>query len=611
MRYRIELSNDQRDFIAGKKNGKIIRIMNAASVFIKLLPFNEYNFYIDLYSEYPPEATNGLKLLEEELSSELAFYIPETYHKKVIGAGGSTIQGIMRKYNVFIKFSSGFDCNPNGFTHNRSKNVLIRCPSKNAKEILPAKQELLDTVFDRSQEHGNTFVRLSRSHMRILLTQQNDFVIDIENKTNTIIIFPGEESLESPENLVEIKGVLGTSDAAARLIKAMLPEDYEFKVAFSPRFESFVSETNPDFFEKVIVPFRVALKIEVQVYPKLEHSAEEAPYHQIVLSFSQEHSVGLEDAIQILTAYLRDKDLDIIDRGEFHIDPIVQGTAAALTHSSTKRRTKGDRGDFKSRDFDAGFNPPTRPRNLDVSRPSRMQENRPPSQPARMNGANGYDRNGPQTPSRSYRDPDLRQASHPYHKQLQGQPQRTFRRSPQSNRLKYQGESSDFDYRQPPPQQQYYAREPPSSYPPQSQYSSHHQVPPQQSSSQPPSSYDSRLRPPQASPSRHSYSGYPPQGYSQHGPPHERHGYHRSSTSESYRQQEPPAYYGSRYQEGPPPAPTEPPRNNSRYRDEWGREYRQPPPSGFAPSGPVGPPGPPSGPYSEGYERSHPGRSYY
>lgn len=610
MRYRIELSNDQRDFIAGKKNGKIIRIMNSASVFIKLLPFNEYNFYIDLYSEYPPEATNGLKLLEEELSSELAFYIPETYHKKVIGAGGSTIQGIMRKYNVFIKFSSGFDCNPNGFTHNRSKNVLIRCPSKNAKEILPAKKELLDTVFDRSQEHGNTFVRLSRSHMRILLIQQNDFVIDIESKTNTIIILPGEQLLESPENMVEIKGVLGTSDAAARLIKAMLPEDYEFKVAFSPRFESFVSEANPDFFEKVIVPFRVALKIEVQVYPKLEYSAEEAPYHQIVLSFSQEHSVGLEDAIQILTAYLRDKDLDIIDRGEFHIDPIVQGTAVALTHS-TKRRTKGDRSDFKSRDFDAGFNPPTRPRNLDVSRPSRMQENRPPSQPARMNG-NVYERNAPQTPSRSYRDSGHRQSSHPYHKQQQGQPQRTFRRSPQSNRLKYQGESSDFAYRhQLPPQQQYYPRDPaynppPSSYPPQPQYSSHNQVPPQQPSFQPPLSYEYPPRSPKLSPSRHSHSGYPPQGFSQHGSPHERHGYPRSSMGQSYRQQEPPVYYGSQYQEAPPAAPAEPPRRSSRYREEWGREYRQPPPSG-----PVGPSGPPTGPYSDGYERPHPGRSFY
>lgn len=576
--------------------------MNTASVFIKLLPFNEYNFYVDLYSDRPTEATNGLKLLEEELSSELAFYIPETYHKKVIGAGGSTIQSIMRKYNVFIKFSSGFDCNPNGFTHIRSDNVLIRCPSKNAKEILPAKKELQDTVFDRSQEHGNTFVRLSRSHMRILLTQQNDFVFDVENKTNTIIILPNEELFENPENLLEIKGVMGTSDAAARLIKAMLPEDYEFKVAASQKFDSLVSEDNVEFFEKVVVPFRVALKIEVQVFSKPEHPEEEAPYHQIVLSFSQEHSVGLEDAIQILTAYLRDKDLDIIDRGEFHVDPIVQGTAAALTHGGTKRRVKND---FRSRDLDANFNPPTRPRNHE---PNRLRSQpRPPTEPSRI--TNPYERPAPHTPSRQYREPDSRQSSHPYRKPL-SQPKRTFRQSPQSNRFKYQ--HNDFDYRQQP---QYY--EQPSQHYQENQYPPQQPTypPPQQHYHPPAYEYPPRSPPPPLSPSRHYNASYP-HGYHRDSAPPSRNGYHRSTASagSDYRPAQPPnGYYdGPRYEELRPA----PPGGAGRpYREEY-RDYHQS--SGYAPSQP--PPPPPPGPvshsqggrpYNDGYDRGNIRPRYY
>lgn len=344
VRYRVELSNEQREFISGKKNGKILRIMNTANVFIKLLPFNEYNFYVDIYSELPPEATNGLKLLEEELPSELAFYIPETYHKKVIGAGGSTVQSIMRKYNVFIKFSSGYDVNPNGYTRLKSTNVLIRCPSKNAKEMEPAKNELLETVFDRSQEHGTTFIKLSRSYMRILLAHHVDFLSGIESSTNTIVNLPSEEHYEDVEQKLEIRGLMGTSDNAARLIKTKLPEDYEFKVAFSSKFHELVNEDAGEFYQKVIVPFRFALKIETLVNEKPEHTSEETPYHQILLSFAQENSVGLEDAIQVLTAYLRDKGLDIIERGEYHVDPIIPGVVGVVPIPNKRRRPNTSHG---------------------------------------------------------------------------------------------------------------------------------------------------------------------------------------------------------------------------------------------------------------------------
>lgn len=456
IRYRIEVLNDLRDFIAGKKNGKIIRIMNAARVSIKLFPLNEHSFFIDLFSENSLSSTTGLKLLEDELASEMGFYIPVTYHKKAIGAGGLTIQAIMRKYNVFIKFSSGFDCNPNGPIKLRCNNVLIRCPTKNAKEIKPAQKELQSIVSDRSQEHGNTFVNLTRSHMRIMLAQRANFSSDVETKTNSIIILPEANRLEDPTNTIEIKGVLGTSETAARLIKAMLPEDYEFKVAFSTRFEMLVNENDSEFYQKIIFPFRVNLNMEVQVFPNPHYIDGEAPYHQVLLSFMPENAGGLDDAIQALTAYVRDKGLNIIDRGEYYAEPIFQGTAANTSFSgkaksSCKTQVKsGDSADFRNSD-QSELEPYSKQGSGGRSKkPFIPSTSAPKANIQRKTSFNDPPINRPLTPSRvvsaTYRD----QSAHPYMKL--NPKARGFRQSPQNNRLKYQPEDEPSNYKPQSPQ---------------------------------------------------------------------------------------------------------------------------------------------------------------
>uniref|UniRef100_A0A060SZ56 ARAD1C05830p n=1 Tax=Blastobotrys adeninivorans TaxID=409370 RepID=A0A060SZ56_BLAAD len=315
VRFRLELSIEQREFIAGRKNGKILRIMNNSNVWIKFSPFNEYNFYVNLIGDDYNAVIAGIRLLEDELPSEMSFYIPETYHKQVIGAGGLTIQGIMRKYNVFVKFSNGYSPLPNGFCHVRPDNVLIRCPSKNAKNIPAAKQELLETVEERARDHCNTFIRIPRSHRRVLLSERSGFIHEVESKTNTVILFPESEPENDNNDLIEIRGLGNTSEDASRMVKALMPDDYVFKVAYNSRFEEVVNERNPDFYASIVVPFRIALSIETQVYPRPLEDDDGNRYQRVVLSFSQEHSVGLEDVIQALTAYLRDKGMDIIDRG--------------------------------------------------------------------------------------------------------------------------------------------------------------------------------------------------------------------------------------------------------------------------------------------------------
>ena len=48
IRFQVELANEHRDFISGKKNGKINKIMKSANVRIKYETLSEYNFLIDV-----------------------------------------------------------------------------------------------------------------------------------------------------------------------------------------------------------------------------------------------------------------------------------------------------------------------------------------------------------------------------------------------------------------------------------------------------------------------------------------------------------------------------------------------------------------------------------
>lgn len=156
------------------------------------------------------------------------------------------------------------------------------------------------------------------------------------------------------------------------MVKALLPEDYVFKVAYSAKFDEIVNEKNPEFYTKIIAPFRVALSIETQVFPQPIMAEEEITtstipngsnspptrYHRIVLSFSQEHSVGLEDVIQALTAFLRDKGLDIVDRGELKFDPVEPGTASI---QASAKRTKQQSNVYNKPAFDEQLAPPLPP----------------------------------------------------------------------------------------------------------------------------------------------------------------------------------------------------------------------------------------------------------
>lgn len=148
IRVKIELANEHKEFVSGKKNGKINKIMGQSSVQIIFDGFNEYNFNIDVMAASYDSMKQGLTLVEQEMPASISFHVPDQYHKRIIGIGGQHIQRIMKKHSVFVKFSNAMDRGGMGREDDDVKvdNVICRTPARNAQNLDAVKNEILEMV---------------------------------------------------------------------------------------------------------------------------------------------------------------------------------------------------------------------------------------------------------------------------------------------------------------------------------------------------------------------------------------------------------------------------------------------------------------------------------
>jgi hypothetical protein len=127
--------------------------------------FNEYNFNIDVMAASYDSMKQGLSLVEQEMPASISFHVPDQYHKRIIGIGGSHIQRIMKKHSVFVKFSNAMDRGTCFEEHSRDlfanggvggmgredddikvDNVICRTPARNAQNLDAVKNEILEMV---------------------------------------------------------------------------------------------------------------------------------------------------------------------------------------------------------------------------------------------------------------------------------------------------------------------------------------------------------------------------------------------------------------------------------------------------------------------------------
>ncbi|GEQ70287.1 hypothetical protein JCM33374_g3963 [Metschnikowia sp. JCM 33374] len=358
----MELANEQKDFLSGKKNGKIIKILNQLGNVptIEFSRLNNYNFAIRSGVRVGTGNRNKqmgtafdllirtMNLIEMEYPAELQFHIPEVFHKSLIGNGGSIIQAIMKKYNVFIKFSrtggselplEGSDSDSENiiFSFKRSNNVLIKCPMKNSKHIMFVKYEIDQLVQQCCQNKSLSFngisviyntakFRLLKSHYLLLTRKMNfnmRFVSDLENEFSTFIDFPKSIDAFEGQNsvIITIKGNDSKPRCCAEKMAEYLPRSFEIEIpCTTERFDNIISPRNQDFKDNIIIPFRLLLQTEFIIEPP-SLKQDSGLSHKIILSSYDQHE--LATAVSELTQYLRELDFMILEKQEANLNPII------------------------------------------------------------------------------------------------------------------------------------------------------------------------------------------------------------------------------------------------------------------------------------------------
>ncbi|KAJ5643317.1 uncharacterized protein N7484_005824 [Penicillium longicatenatum] len=304
MRVKIELANEHKEFVSGKKNGKINKIMGQSNVQIIFDGFNEYNFYIDVCGNQYESTKNGLDLVEQEMPASISFHVPDQYHKRIIGIGGQHIQRIMKKYSVFVKFSNAMDRGGMGKEDDDIKvdNVICRTPARNAQSLDLVKQEIMDMVEKVDAEYVSERVVINRLYHRELLARMTE-IDELEKKWNCKIEFP---STELASDVVNISGPEYQVPQAVDALLGMVPESHELH--FQSSAELRVYFKSPDFLADVRTKLKEQYEVDINIDTSADlqdqedgsSSPDPAPEDLVVLGYTRNNAGGLKDAIDFL-----------------------------------------------------------------------------------------------------------------------------------------------------------------------------------------------------------------------------------------------------------------------------------------------------------------------
>ncbi|KAA8571882.1 hypothetical protein EYC84_001836 [Monilinia fructicola] len=271
-----------REFVSGKKNGKINKIMGQSNVQIIFDGFNEYNFNIDVCGNNYDQMVTGLSLVEQEMPAQISFHVPDQYHKRIIGIGGQHIQRIMKKHSVFVKFSNVMDRGgPNREDDDiKADNVICRTPARNAHNLELVKSEILDMVDRVDSEFTSQTVNVDRLYHRQLLTRLAQ-IEELEKKWNCKVTFP---STEQASDDVTISGPEWQVPHCVDEFLGMVPDSHEltFKTELAPK-------------------LKAQYVVEVQVNEESsERTEDDGPTIILLWTFTRNNAGGVRDAIDFL-----------------------------------------------------------------------------------------------------------------------------------------------------------------------------------------------------------------------------------------------------------------------------------------------------------------------
>ncbi|PNY25727.1 Meiotically up-regulated protein, partial [Tolypocladium capitatum] len=319
IRVKIELANEHKEFVSGKKNGKINKIMGQSNVQIIFDGFNEYNFNIDVMAASYDSMKQGLALVEQEMPASISFHVPDQYHKRIIGIGGQHIQRIMKKHSVFVKFSNAMDrgerspglsvCEMLAYEvlggmgreddDVKVDNVICRTPARNAQNLDAVKNEILEMVDRADSEYTTQVASVDRLYHRELIARL-PAIDELEQKYNCKINFP---STEEASDEVTVTGPQWRVPHCVDEFLGMVPDKHELVLTRSAEIVRFLE--SPEFATDLITKLKAQYEVEVTVHQNPEELAEDgSPTVTLVWGFTRNNAGGLRDAVDLLQAQL-------------------------------------------------------------------------------------------------------------------------------------------------------------------------------------------------------------------------------------------------------------------------------------------------------------------
>ncbi|KAK4666874.1 hypothetical protein QC763_304120 [Podospora pseudopauciseta] len=297
IRVKIELANEHKEFVSGKKNGKINKIMGQSNVQIIFDTFGEYNFNIEVVTHSYEAVKHGLTLVEQEMPASISFHVPDQYHKRIIGIGGQHIQRIMKKHSVFVKFSNAMD--RGGLTRedddSRVDNVICRTPARNAQNLELVKSEILEMVSRADSEFMNQTVKIDRLYHRELLSRLPE-IEEIEKMWNCKIVFP---STEQATDELTVSGPQWLVPKCIDSFLGMVPDKHEVVMERTPTLIRFLE--SPEFVQNIVPKLKTQYEVDVTVHENSEERAANGnPSVTLLWQFTRNNAGGVSDAMDFL-----------------------------------------------------------------------------------------------------------------------------------------------------------------------------------------------------------------------------------------------------------------------------------------------------------------------
>jgi hypothetical protein len=308
IRVKIELANEHKEFVSGKKNGKINKIMGQSNVQIIFDGFNEYNFNIDVIAASYDSMKQGLTLVEQEMPASISFHVPDQYHKRIIGIGGQHIQRIMKKHSVFVKFSNAMDRGGMGREDDDIKvdNVICRTPARNAQNLDAVKNEILEMVDRADSEYTSQIVSVDRLYHRQLIGRLPE-IDELEQKYNCKISFP---STEQASDEVTVTGPQWQVPHCVDEFLGMVPDKHELVLARDAELVKFLESTQ--FASELVMILKTQYEVEVTIHHNPDEVTEDgSPTVTLLWGFTRNNAGGLRDAVDFLSSQIATAGLEI------------------------------------------------------------------------------------------------------------------------------------------------------------------------------------------------------------------------------------------------------------------------------------------------------------